>query len=53
MLMPCHGLLVIFSKPDRLDPNTCAFSQHSKLPLVSKKSHRPVILAEEKTQLIG
>jgi hypothetical protein len=58
-LMPCHGLLVVVSKPDRLDPNTCPSSHVADVawaePLdrIESMGRFEVATTEEKTQLIG
>ena len=57
--MPRHGLLVVFSKSDRLDPNTCPFSHVADVawaePLdrIESMGRFEVATTEEKTQLIG
>ena len=57
--MSRHGLLVVFSKSDRLDPNTCPFSHVADVasaePLdrIESMGRFEVATTEEKTQLIG
>jgi hypothetical protein len=57
--MPGHGLLVVVSKPDCIDRNTCPSSYvadiawSESLDRIESMGRSKVATAEEKTQLIG
>lgn len=55
-LMPCHGLLVVVSKPDSLDRNACPFSHMADIAWaeslngIEPMGRFKVATTEEKTQ---
>jgi hypothetical protein len=58
-LMPRHGLLVVVSKPDHFDRNTCPLSYvadvagAASLDRIESMGRFEVATTDEKTQLVG